>query len=100
MPDSRSTSEAAMNPLVSFWSLSSTSVSSFSLAICACSSGFLDDQVGRDADEVMPRHRQVALALVEHEVDEQRVVVRQRTDQVVLLAERDQDVVDLIREAE
>lgn len=46
------------------------------------------------------REREVGLRLVEHQVDEQALVLLQRADDVVLAAERDQDVLDHVVQAE
>src|SRR3954447_7517904 len=75
MPESRSTSDAAMKPLVSPEIFSSTSVSCFSLAMV-----FLrlvpssDSELLFDRGELVARHRQVATLLVQHQVDEQRII--------------------------
>src|SRR5262245_22738941 len=59
-----------------------------------------DDEVALDLGELMARHREIGFLLVEHDVDEQCVVGGERADQVVLAAQRDQHVLDLIVEVE
>src|SRR5262245_2380625 len=100
MPDSRSTSDAAMKPFASAWIFPRTSTSCCSLAMDAPFVGGRrsDHEVLLDRGELVARHRQVPAALVEHEVDEERVVPAERADDVVLLAERDEDVFDAVLE--
>src|SRR4051812_5830812 len=101
MPESRSTSDAAMKPLVSEAIFSSTSVSCFSLAIGV---PFLvsssNAQVFFHRCQLVAGHRQVAAGLVQHQVDEQRVVAGEWPDQVILTVEGDQDVLDGVLEVQ
>src|SRR5262249_41032683 len=62
--------------------------------------GVSDDEIALDLRELMTRHGEVGFGLVEHDVDEQRIVAAERPDQVVLPAQRDQHVLDLIIEIE
>src|SRR6478735_2804906 len=98
MPESRSTSDAAMKPLVSDEIFSRTSVSCFSLAM-----GFLFVSVSNGEfffhrSELVAGHRQIAARLVQHQVDEQRVVAGEWSNQMVLAVEGDQDVFDVVLE--
>src|SRR5688500_13691158 len=97
-----STSDAAMNPGISAAIFSNSSTICFSDGIdwLLVRVNSLDHQLALDRAELVPRHGEVRLAAIEHDVDEQRVVRRQRADQVVLAAERDQDVLDRIAEVE
>src|ERR1700731_117845 len=102
MPDSRSTTAAAMTPVTSFSILAKTSINTFSLAIGLLQSvlGCSEAQSGLGFLAGTAGHGEICLGPVEHEIDEDAGLGLYRTDDVVLLAEGDQDVFDVVREAE
>src|SRR3989338_5259155 len=53
-----------------------------------------------DVRQLVARQRQIALGLVQHQVQEQALVVGHQTDQVVLVPQGDEDVFDASTQAQ
>src|SRR5579862_2942565 len=103
MPDSRSTTAVAMTPVTSFSILPKTSINTFSLAIGLLHSVLIrgsERQSGFGILAGAAGHGEIRLGTVEHEINEDAGFGLYWTDDVVLLAEGDQDVLDVVREAE
>src|SRR3954447_14925504 len=97
-----STREAAMKPGMSPASRSKLSLITFSVAMCARSPSLKvpgavsDDQFLLERRQRVARHRQVGFRSIQHHVDEERVVRGQWSDELILLAEGDEDVLDVL----
>src|SRR5262245_1260486 len=101
MPDSRSTAAAAIMPPTSASILAMTSSRVFSFAMALLQGcGGSERERAFGVRTRTTREREVGAGLVEHEIDEDAGLRLHRADDVVLLAERDEDVLDAVVEAE